>query len=209
MELSRILDQSQPRVSRHLKLMTDAGLIERFPDGARVFYRLTSDAPARLLIDTILDGLEATAGDPDDHRACESRRRSHHAAGTIADRAGRNGQARAARRRCRRCDCDTAGLAGRAHGRGIAGAAQAALGARDPTAAGSDRLHRNVRRVHARRSSGVHELGARSRLRRTRSTTEHRRAAALRLSVMAQVSAAVLGVRQPGRELVPRASAAV
>jgi len=33
MELSGILDQSQPRVSRHLKLMTDAGLIERFPDG--------------------------------------------------------------------------------------------------------------------------------------------------------------------------------
>ncbi|RZJ90335.1 MAG: ArsR family transcriptional regulator, partial [Brevundimonas sp.] len=31
MELSRILDQSQPRVSRHLKLLADAGLIERFP----------------------------------------------------------------------------------------------------------------------------------------------------------------------------------
>ena len=44
MELSRILDQSQPRVSRHLKLMADAGLIDRFPDGARVFYRLTADA---------------------------------------------------------------------------------------------------------------------------------------------------------------------
>ncbi|MDP1045151.1 metalloregulator ArsR/SmtB family transcription factor, partial [Klebsiella pneumoniae] len=41
MELSRVLDQSQPRVSRHLKLMADAGLIERFPDGARVFYRLS------------------------------------------------------------------------------------------------------------------------------------------------------------------------
>src|SRR6478752_5294256 len=40
MELSHILDQSQPRVSRHLKLLTEAGLIERFPDGAWVFYRL-------------------------------------------------------------------------------------------------------------------------------------------------------------------------
>src|SRR3569623_246411 len=29
MELGRILDQSQPRVSRHLKLMSEAGLIER------------------------------------------------------------------------------------------------------------------------------------------------------------------------------------
>ncbi len=42
MELSQILAQSQPRVSRHLKLLADAGLIERFPDGAWVFYRLAS-----------------------------------------------------------------------------------------------------------------------------------------------------------------------
>ena len=41
MELCQILDQSQPRVSRHLKLLAEAGLIERFPDGAWVFYRLT------------------------------------------------------------------------------------------------------------------------------------------------------------------------
>ena len=37
MELVSILSQSQPRVSRHLKLMNEAGLIERFPDGAWVF----------------------------------------------------------------------------------------------------------------------------------------------------------------------------
>ena len=86
MELSRILDQSQPRVSRHLKLLTDAGVFERFPDGARVFYRLTSDAPARLLIDTILDGLEATAGDPDDRRLEEVRRDREIAAGAYFER---------------------------------------------------------------------------------------------------------------------------
>lgn len=34
LELCRILDQSQPRVSRHLKLLAEAGLVERFPDGA-------------------------------------------------------------------------------------------------------------------------------------------------------------------------------
>jgi ArsR family transcriptional regulator len=67
MELSRILDQSQPRVSRHLKLLTDAGLIERFPDGARVYYRLSHEAPARRLIDTILDLLADDAGEAD-HR---------------------------------------------------------------------------------------------------------------------------------------------
>src|SRR3954468_13247590 len=40
LELGGILDQSQPRVSRHLKLLAEAGLVERFPDGAWVFYRL-------------------------------------------------------------------------------------------------------------------------------------------------------------------------
>jgi ArsR family transcriptional regulator len=55
MELGRILDQSQPRVSRHLKLMTEAGLIERFPDGAWVFYRLATDGAHRRLIDAVLD----------------------------------------------------------------------------------------------------------------------------------------------------------
>ena len=86
MELSRILDQSQPRVSRHLKLMTDAGLIERFPDGARVFYRLTSDAPARVLIDTVLDVLAASAGDADDRRLEEVRRDREVAAGAYFER---------------------------------------------------------------------------------------------------------------------------
>jgi ArsR family transcriptional regulator len=57
MELGRILEQSQPRVSRHLKLMTEAGLIERFPDGAWVFYRLASDGSQRRLVDAVLDGL--------------------------------------------------------------------------------------------------------------------------------------------------------
>jgi len=86
MELSRILDQSQPRVSRHLKLMTDAGLIERFPDGARVFYRLTSDAPARRLIDMVLDVLDTTAGEADDRRLEEVRRDREVAAGAYFER---------------------------------------------------------------------------------------------------------------------------
>lgn len=54
MELSQILDQSQPRVSRHLKLLTEAGLAERFPDGAWVFYRLTGEGPRRALLDAAL-----------------------------------------------------------------------------------------------------------------------------------------------------------
>lgn len=39
-ELAQALGQSQPRVSRHLKLLTEAGLVERAPEGAWVFYRL-------------------------------------------------------------------------------------------------------------------------------------------------------------------------
>lgn len=53
MELVSILDQSQPRISRHLKLLTEAGLIERFPDGAWVFYRLANNS-LRPLIDAVL-----------------------------------------------------------------------------------------------------------------------------------------------------------
>lgn len=74
MELSRILEQSQPRVSRHLKLMADAGLIERFPDGARVFYRLSSDPAARRLVDTVLDLLVDGAAERDHQRLEEVRR---------------------------------------------------------------------------------------------------------------------------------------
>lgn len=54
MELSAVLGQSQPRVSRHLKLMAEAGLIERFPEGQKVFYRLSHNPARRALIDTIL-----------------------------------------------------------------------------------------------------------------------------------------------------------
>ena len=43
-ELTHILGQSQPRVSRHLKLLCDAGLLNRFQEGAWVFYRLADRA---------------------------------------------------------------------------------------------------------------------------------------------------------------------
>ncbi len=39
-ELVAILGQSQPRVSRHLKLLVEAGLAERQREGAWAFYRL-------------------------------------------------------------------------------------------------------------------------------------------------------------------------
>ncbi len=48
-ELVQILGQSQPRVSRHLKLLTEAGLAERLPEGAYVFYRLSEAGGGRRL----------------------------------------------------------------------------------------------------------------------------------------------------------------
>lgn len=53
-ELTHVLDQSQPRVSRHLKLLTDAGLLERYTEGSWAFYRLTSSEPASHLITSVL-----------------------------------------------------------------------------------------------------------------------------------------------------------
>ncbi len=40
-DLTEILKQSQPRVSRHLKLLADAGLIERNAEGAWAYYALS------------------------------------------------------------------------------------------------------------------------------------------------------------------------
>jgi len=66
-ELTRILGQSQPRVSRHLKVLCNAGLLERFREGAWVFYRLAEDGPgaeaARSLLPLIPEDDEAVAGD--------------------------------------------------------------------------------------------------------------------------------------------------
>src|SRR6185295_4512658 len=43
-----ILGQSQPRVSRHLRQLCDAGLLERLPEGSWVFHRLRRGESAGL-----------------------------------------------------------------------------------------------------------------------------------------------------------------
>ena len=60
-ELCRVLDQSQPRVSRHLKLLSEAGLIVRRTEGTSAFFSATASEPARGLVQTMLDTV-----DPDD-----------------------------------------------------------------------------------------------------------------------------------------------
>jgi ubiquinone/menaquinone biosynthesis C-methylase UbiE len=44
-ELTHILGQSQPRVSRHLRLLCEAGLLQRFKEGSWVFYRAVDRGP--------------------------------------------------------------------------------------------------------------------------------------------------------------------
>ena len=64
-ELALVLGQSQPRVSRHVKILADAGLIVRHKEGAWVFVRLGETArvdPGFALLDT-LDGHEAASAD--------------------------------------------------------------------------------------------------------------------------------------------------
>jgi ubiquinone/menaquinone biosynthesis C-methylase UbiE/DNA-binding transcriptional ArsR family regulator len=53
-ELAQVLNQSQPRLSRHLKFLTGAGLVERLPEGAWVFYRLPAEGQARGLVDSLI-----------------------------------------------------------------------------------------------------------------------------------------------------------
>lgn len=60
-ELTQILRQSQPRVSRHLKLMCEAGLLDRFREGSWVFYR-RSQSGAGVKLASLLTGL-IPAGD--------------------------------------------------------------------------------------------------------------------------------------------------
>ena len=44
-EITQILGQSQPRVSRHLKILTDAGLVDKFREGSWMFYRVVTPTP--------------------------------------------------------------------------------------------------------------------------------------------------------------------
>jgi ArsR family transcriptional regulator len=57
-DLTDILGQSQPRISRHLKLLVEAGLVERHREGAWAFFRLTDRGAAFRILRPVLDALE-------------------------------------------------------------------------------------------------------------------------------------------------------
>jgi ArsR family transcriptional regulator len=54
-ELAQVLGQSQPRVSRHLKILADAGVLERRKEGSWVFLTLTDPARGELMF-ALIDG---------------------------------------------------------------------------------------------------------------------------------------------------------
>jgi ubiquinone/menaquinone biosynthesis C-methylase UbiE/DNA-binding transcriptional ArsR family regulator len=56
-DLTDILRQSQPRVSRHLKLLAESGLIDRTREGSWAFFRLTDDPAARALVESLTGAL--------------------------------------------------------------------------------------------------------------------------------------------------------
>ncbi len=59
-DLTQLLGQSQPRLSRHLKLLADARLIERFQEGSSVFYRLAERSDGAALVAKLLGALDRT-----------------------------------------------------------------------------------------------------------------------------------------------------
>ena len=53
-ELTRILGQSQPRVSRHLKLLCEAGLLERVQEGTWAFFHIPPSGSGAELVRTLV-----------------------------------------------------------------------------------------------------------------------------------------------------------
>lgn len=82
-DITEILGQSQPRVSRHLKLLLEAGLIGRYQEGSWAFFRLSDSDAARDFVLGLVSGIRAA--DPQVERDLErlaavKRRRQERAA---------------------------------------------------------------------------------------------------------------------------------
>lgn len=82
-ELTEILGQSQPRISRHLKLLDDCGLLERFREQHWMYYRVATDTEggrlARLLLEQLDADDPALAGDFERMRRVLAVRAGRHA----------------------------------------------------------------------------------------------------------------------------------
>src|SRR5579864_1321891 len=58
-DLTEILRQSQPRLSRHLRLLAEASLVERFREGAWAFFRLRERGSAADIARAMITRLDA------------------------------------------------------------------------------------------------------------------------------------------------------
>lgn len=58
-EIAGVLGQSQPRISRHLKLLTDVNALERFREEQRIYYRLNARGESATLVNLLLSQLDA------------------------------------------------------------------------------------------------------------------------------------------------------
>ena len=81
-ELCAILGQSQPRISRHLRLLTEAGLLERFREQQCVYYRAPPEGPISRVA-----ALAAVAGGPR-RLAAQARPRARRAKWSASARGG-------------------------------------------------------------------------------------------------------------------------
>lgn len=89
-ELTQILGQSQPRVSRHLKLLCEAGLLERVPEGTWAFYRVgdrLSGAPLVHAVSSLLPRNDATLARDAERLAAVKRTRAETAERYFRDNA--------------------------------------------------------------------------------------------------------------------------
>ena len=59
-DLVRITGHSQPRTSRHLKILQDAGLLESFREQHFIFYRVNRTAPYDDILSTLLGSIDVT-----------------------------------------------------------------------------------------------------------------------------------------------------
>ncbi|MFG1478518.1 metalloregulator ArsR/SmtB family transcription factor [Xanthobacter sp. V4C-4] len=57
-DLTEIMGQSQPRISRHLKLLAEAGLLERHREASWIFYRRAAEGPLARVAARLLDLLD-------------------------------------------------------------------------------------------------------------------------------------------------------
>lgn len=106
-DLAQALRQSEPRVSRHLKILSEAGLIERERHGQWVHYRIAAAADAASFVAGLLAQLDRR-----DDVLARDRAGAHTARPSDAGLAGESRLGRA-----------LAGLLGAAEGAGVAGSA--------------------------------------------------------------------------------------